>query len=176
MLDNAPDVAADILEAEHQLGIREGNGRHVLKRMKPIHRTISELFCLGLSNVEIAQVVERTPHYIGVVLSHEIVKDDVSNRIEASRAQLRSVQTQAVARVCDSLQEAAGLRMNMQGIDRYIKLSEHLGIQDEAKETAEDVVGRILSQQVNVQVNVGTAEGKAVTVSTERIECDLGDE
>lgn len=167
----------DKYAAEKKLGIRDPRGQLGLKKLRPIHRTMIQLHCQGMSNDAIARELGKTPITVHRILSDPLSQSEINRATESARAQLDAAQIIAIQRTVDALHPEQNIGTNLAGVDRYIKLSEHLGIRESGGETAEDVVGRIMAQ-VNVQVNVNTGDGRDISssVSKERVINEVGDE
>lgn len=141
-------------EAEKQLGLRCESGLKARRKLKPLHRTMLILYMEGHSIQEIAKRVGRS--YINV---WQIINDPqglawIARAMEMSKQELEVLQPKAVGVIRDALNHPS-VDVQLKGLDRLIKLQEHLGIGEESNETAEDVVSRIL-RDINIQINVNT--------------------
>ena len=155
-------------EVEKQLGLRREDGALLLIKLRPIHRTMIALHIEGKSNKAIGKELGRSFINVCTVLADPLAQTEIMRAVEASRAQLKTLQILAVDAVSEALSSPV-LEEQMKGIDRYIKLGDAIGIHAESGETAEDVVQRILKGvQLNVQVN-GDNTQVAVSVDGEGV-------
>jgi len=162
---NVPDPSyeADVTyEREKALELRQSNGALKLKRLRPIHRTMIFLHLEGHSISTIASRVDRSYVNVQLILNDPLAQHMIDRSIQDAQAQLKALQIKAVDCIHNAMTSKLA-ETQLKGVDRMVKLSEHLGIGANTKETAEDVVQKILSAiKIDVNINSGA-------VSTGRI-------
>lgn len=140
------------------LGQRSGSGYRRLKKIRPWHRKIIQLYLEGLPIAAIARAVCRQPAYVGQVLSDPLV-EKILNRAYAHQekdfANMAGLAQDALragllADSHDTALKAAKLYYDEQGRREAMQ-----GVQ-----SAEDVISALFSRiggsrQTNVQINVG---------------------
>ena len=146
----------DQYAAEKRLGVRDENGKLRLQRLRPIHRTMILLYVEGKDLKTIAEEVGRSYINVWQVINDPLAQSMINRSVQDAQEQLKQLQVKAIG-VINAALDSPSMEDNLKGIDRYVKMADHLGIGEGANETAEDVVQRILAN-INVQVNVNTGD------------------
>ena len=139
-------------EQQKVLGDRREDGSLNLKKLKPIHIRVIQMHLSGYNNAAISRKVQKTQVTISRWLSDPLIRAELELAINSERSRLTMMTGKAVDAV-DLALESKDNTMKLKGVDRFIKLSDHLGDGEEDKITAEDIVNRIMNLNLNIQVN-----------------------
>lgn len=149
-IDSAVDNMTEY-EQQKVLGDRREDGSLNLKKLKPVHIRVIQLHLSGENNSSISKRVQKTQVTISRWLSDPLIRAELELAIKSERSRLTMMTGKAVDAV-DLALTSSDNTMKLKGVDRFIKLSDHLGDGEEEKITAEDIVGRIMSLNINVNV------------------------
>ena len=149
-------------QQEKEAGLRRSNGALNLKRLKPKHLRIIECHIGGLKNKEIAELTGHTPSWISLVLSDPLSQQLLEAHTQEQRSRLVGMYERSLDAVEDALDathKSSGEPAHatrLKAADMVMKLRGEYNENEDAEETAEDVIERmlqVLPTQVNVQIN-----------------------
>jgi len=163
---------------EKRNGSRLPNGAMPLKRLTAKHKQIILMHLSGLSNNEIALASGRTPVSISRILHDPLAEPEISRLLKDTEKEFEALYPKSVERLreamdAETLAKTPAYTTRLKAVDIYFRASGKYQDADTGKETAEDVIQRILQNplvQVNINTNVGelgeAGIGSSPTIST----------
>lgn len=125
------------------------------KRLTPKHRQILSLYAQGMKREDIGALCKCTPQLVTMLATCEQGKQYLRNIEDAMDQELRGLYGSSINAIREQLESGSGenklkaAKLQMQAIGK-------LGEKKEDRESAEDVIARIMNLQVNVQINNGS--------------------
>jgi hypothetical protein len=152
-------------ELEKVLGTRRASGTLNLKRLKPKHLRIIELHCMGHRNKDIAAELGMSQTYVSIVLTDPLVVQEIQMRSTEARHEFDALRFAANDVVRDALEEHRPMGQRLRAADMFYKAQgDYQPVRDGAGvETAEDVIQRMLTLNLQVNVTNSRAGGAADT-------------
>ena len=138
---------------------RRSSGHHNLNSLSPRHKKVIKLHLQGYTNRNICEVMEFAPTTVATILSDPKSVQVIDEALEAQRKELAALQRPAID-ACRQAMNSAKPSIQLAGVDRFIKLSEYLGIHEEQK-TAEDVIEHLMTSFAGAIKNAGIIEDLA---------------
>lgn len=148
-----------IYEREKLEGIRRRDGAKTLEQIKPRHKQIIALHLSGYKNKEIAQVSGYTEAWISTLLRDPIVKELLEEAYNEQSQRLKALFSDVVDSLKDGLDpRKAQIKDRLKASEVWHKLNGDINKEGAgATDSAENIVGRILQEakdgEVNVQIN-----------------------
>lgn len=137
-------------------GLRRSNGARKLKRLTSRHLKIISLHLAGESGEKIAVLCHCTPVTVSRILNDPLAREVISRVYEDRQGEIDALAGEAIKAVRDTLKGDHTPRTKLAAVDKFVKLKDSIGRQDDSAKTAEDVVRQIFQVQgTNVQINVG---------------------
>lgn len=156
-LANMPRVQRYVMEKA--VGVRRENGAVKLTRLTNRHYRIIGLHLEGKSLEEISSTLHVSFSTISRVVNDPLAQGILRKVYTHREEEIQSLAGRALQATRDALKEDQPIGVKLRGVDRFIKMREAMLSKDTGRESAEDVVARILSQanfvNSNVQINVG---------------------
>lgn len=146
--------------AEKRAGMRRENGAMKLRRLTARHYKIIGLHLEGKSLEQICQECHITISTASRVLNDPLAKHLLSKVYSHREDELHAMAGQALQATRDALGPEKDIGTRLRGVAAFVKVRETMIDKEKGRETAEDVVARILENatvhgDVNVQVNQG---------------------
>jgi len=143
-------------EEEKALGIRKSTGALKLKKLRPWHHTIIRMHLAGIPAKEISRLTGRNYAYIHIVLNDPLSQEHIRRAANLHEMHFGALYGNVVDGIRDGLQEEQPVRVRLRAAEIYLKEKERQDGKVDDKETAEDVVAKIVNAiQVNVNVSTG---------------------
>lgn len=161
------DAVSAKYEVEKMLGKRTETGALKLQKLKLKHLQLIKLQLQGLSLTQISEVTGHPISYLSTLFSDPLVKAEITKATEQLRDEFKTLRASANQAVREALQGGnAGIKLRAAKLFYEIE-GDKMVDPNTGKETAEDVIKRML--QINQQINVGvtvtnTPKGTSVTV------------
>lgn len=142
----------DILEGKRML-----NGAKKLSRLTGRHVAIIKLHLLGLRNKDIAEKMKVTDATVSIVLRDPLSQRYLQRSYEDIDLEFNALYGKSVGVLSEAM-DSDRMADRLRSVDIIFKGRGKYLEADQGKETAEDVIKRVLALQVNVNVNVNNAE------------------
>lgn len=145
-------------EREKRQGLRRTNGARKLKRLSSRHLDIISKHLAGWSGEQIASSLNCTFVTVSRVLNDPLAKEYLSSVYETRRKEIDALAGDAIDAVRLGLQSESN-RERLAAVDKFTKLKDSIGTDEDDNLTAEDVIQRIfagkgnLIETMNVQIN-----------------------
>lgn len=137
-------------------GERLANGLLPLKRLTARHVRILVLHLSGLKGNDIARICRIRPVTVSRVLNDPLGRTFLKRHYDDLENEFQALLGPAIGTLRDSLEKGVPMKERLRGADTFFKRRGDYKETVEKKDTAEDVVQKILSGlQINVQVNTG---------------------
>ena len=150
-------------ELEKRQGLRRANGAKKLKKLSNRHLEIISRHLQGESGETIAICMGCTIVTVSRVLNDPLSQDLVSVIYRDRQGEIDALAGRAIAAVRDGLDEKRDMRIRLGAVDKFTKLKDSIGKEDDSAKTAEDVVQEIFAglkiEGKNVQINIGRKDG-----------------
>lgn len=144
------------------MGRRLTTGAKPLVRLKPIHRQVFALHMSGVSNIDIATIVDRDPSWISTVLRDPLMRSIIGRTIDDLDNELRALFAQAVRALRDGLDPAkADLRTRLRAADQFWRTQGKYRDDGKDAATAEDVIQQILRVRSEGPVEIEVGQQRA---------------
>lgn len=147
---------------EKAIGLRRETGAAKLKRLTTRHLKMLGMRLEGYPLERIAQEMNCTLHTVSRVLNDPLAQD-LLRKVYTSRAsEVQHLAGKAIEATREALNKEQPIGVRLRGVAAFQKIHEVMVPKDTERETAEDVVQRILKSGIiaeNVQINVGTKGG-----------------
>jgi hypothetical protein len=115
------------------------------KRLKMKHRRIIALHLDGCSNVEIAVAMDANPAYISNVLNDPLVQKFLEDAYKDFDQEIKALTPGAIAAVRRNLDCGEG-KLELKAADMAFKVNHRYAEKDDARQTAEDVIERMVER------------------------------
>lgn len=143
-------------EREKAQGIRRKNGARKLKKLNNRQLKIVSLHLAGESGESIATLMGCTQVTVSRILNDPLAREIISRAYEDRQNEIDALAGQAIEAVRDTLRGYNTPRTKLAAVDKFVKLKDSIGREDETAKTAEDVVAQIFKiSDSNVQINFG---------------------
>lgn len=143
---------------EKSLGLRRENGAMKLKRLTARHLKILGMHLEGKSLENICMECNITMATASRVLNDPLAVAILKRVYTSRESEIQALGGKAIAAVRDGLTHDS-MGVKLRAVDKYAKLREVMLPKGGDRETAEDVIQRMLSQanfvNSNVQINIG---------------------
>lgn len=148
--------------AEKRAGIRRENGAMKLSRLTARHYKIIGLHLEGKSLEEICASCHVSISTASRVLNDPLAKSLLAKVYGHREAEINALAGKAIAATREALTGDHDIGTKLRGVDRFVKIHDTLIDKEKGRESAEDVIARLLqgatvNGDVNIQVN---QEGK----------------
>lgn len=144
---------------EKATGIRRENGAMKLTRLTHRHYKIIGLHLEGKSIEEIANTLHLSFSTISRVLNDPLSQGILKRVYNHREEEIHALAGKAIAATREALTGDHPVSVKLRGVDRFVKIRETMVNKEQGRESAEDVIARILSNakfvNSNVQINVG---------------------
>lgn len=146
-------------EDEKRQGLRRSNGARKLKKLSNRHLEIIARHLQGESGEQISSVMGITGITVSRVLNDPMAKDFLARIYEDRQGEIDALAGAAIDVVRDGLRGNHTLREKLTAVDKYTKLKDSIGKEEDGALTAEDVIQRMMESftitDSQVQINVG---------------------
>lgn len=141
--------------AEKRSGIRRENGALKLRRLTARHYKIIGLHLEGKSLEAICQECRVTISTASRILNDPLAKSLLAKVYGHREQEIHALAGKALEATRDALGADKDIGTRLRGVDKFVKIRESMLDKDEGRETAEDVVAKILEKaQINGTVNI----------------------
>ena len=151
--------------AEKRAGIRRENGAMKLTRLTHRHYKIIGLHLEGKSLEEISNTLHISFSTISRVLNDPLSQGILKRVYSHREEEIHSLAGKAIEATREALTGDHPIGVKLRGVDRFVKIREVMVNKEQGRESAEDVIARILSNakfiNSNVQINVGETSASA---------------
>jgi transposase len=145
--------------AEKRAGIRRENGALKLTRLTHRHYKIIGLHLEGKSIEEISNTLHLSYSTISRVLNDPLAQQILKRVYNHREEEIHALAGKAIEATREALTGDYPVAVKLRGVDRFVKIREVMVNKEQGRESAEDVIARILSNakfiNSNVQINVG---------------------
>lgn len=153
--------------AEKRSGLRRENGALKLTRLTHRHYKIIGLHLEGKSIEEIANTLHLSFSTISRVLNDPLSQGILKRVYNHREEEIHALAGKAIEATREALTGDHPIGVKLRGVDRFVKIRETMVNKEQGRESAEDVIARILSNakfvNSNVQINVNSGEQSAST-------------
>lgn len=168
LFDPSSGKLLDQYSSEKRLGIRRETGAQKLKKLTFRHRKIIAFHIQGFSGEQIAFYMNCTNLTVSRVLNDPLAQAYIAAAAKDREEELKALMGSAVNVVREGLtKDGLDINTRLKAVDRYSKLRATID-NKEAKESAEDVIAKMLERaktiQFNQQVNIGLNGAEATRV------------
>ena len=150
-------------QTEKRQGLRRANGARKLKKLSSRHLEIISRHLQGESGETIAILMGCTIITVSRILNDPLAQDLLSTIFRDRQNEIDALAGKAIAVVRDGLDEKRDMRIRLGAVDKFTKLKDSIGKEDDTAKTAEDVVQEIFAKLTvtgkNVQINIGKTDG-----------------
>jgi len=169
-MKNSLQYSPDVYRDEKATGIRLPNGAKPLAKLSPKHLDMLRLHLEGMKNCDIAVLHGCTDATVSLTLNDPRMvelkkqhKQNVSNEFDALYGGV-------VDTIRDGLQVTQPMNVRLKSADMFLKESPMRRTEESERDTAEDVVKRLLEISLNVNVNAtGTQPVEGMTIEGEAL-------
>jgi len=137
----------DQYKQELEDGTRNANGSRKLKELTPQHEEMVAMHLDGMRNRDIAESFNVTDSTVSIVLSDPLAQAIVQRARKENEARFSNLYGKVVDVIEDAIDPNESIDIRLKGANVYLKEAGNQGTQD--KETAEDVIQKIINLQVN---------------------------
>lgn len=143
---------------EKRVGIRRENGSAKLSKLTARHYKIIGLHLEGKSLEQICVECHVTISTASRVLNDPLAKSLLAKVYGHREQEIHALAGQALQATREALSPEKDIGTRLRGVDKFVKIRETMIDKEKGRETAEDVVAKILEKatingDVNVQVN-----------------------
>lgn len=143
--------------AEKLDGTRNPNGSKKLKELKPVHEEMIAMHLEGFRNKDIALAFNVTDSTVSIVLSDPLAVAVIQQARKENEARFNNLYGKAIDVIEDSVMPHQGIDTRLKGAALYFKEAGNKG--DGDKETAEDVIQKIINMQINGDIIINQGGG-----------------
>ena len=159
---NAPGMRAKY-NYETLVGVRRASGARNLAKLSPAHRAVVAGHIQGMSNVEIAAVLDRSAVWVGEVLHDPLVKDLIGKFMSGVEGELEALFPAAVGAIRTALDDENPLTA-LKAVDRFVSMSQRYQ-KKEGSASAEDVIKKALElASESVRTVNAVSAGRALVI------------
>jgi len=148
-------------ETEKRQGLRRANGARKLKKLSNRHLRIISLHLEGKSGEEIGVLLGCTIITVSRILNDPMAKEILGVIYKDRQGEIDALAGAAIDVVRGALlNDGVTTRERLSAVDRFTKLKDTIGKEEDTAKTAEDVVAAIfenseIAGDANVQINIG---------------------
>lgn len=144
--------------AEKRSGLRRENGSMKLRKLTARHYKIIGLHLEGKALEEICRECHVTISTASRVINDPLAKTLLAKVYGHREQEIHALAGQALQATREALSPEKDIGTRLRGVDKFVKIHETMVDKEKGRETAEDVVAKILEKaqimgDVNIQVN-----------------------
>ncbi len=140
---------------EKRVGLRRENGAMKLKRLTARHYGIIGRHLEGKSLEQICQECHVTISTASRVLNDPLAKELLAKVYGHREQEIHALAGHAIKATRDALTGDYDIGTKLRGVDKFVKIRETMIDKEKGRETAEDVVTKLLEKaQINGDVNI----------------------
>lgn len=132
---------------EKEDGTRNTNGSRKLNALTPQHEEMIAMHLDGMRNKDIAEYFDVTDSTISIVLNDPLAQAIVQSARKENEGRFAALYGKVVDVIEDAVSPNESIDIRLKGASVYLKESGNTGTGE--KETAEDVVQKIINLQIN---------------------------